>query len=87
MIAKPKVPKRKVTAEHQQLFLTMLPTITRVARQSFSDLDAEGKEEAVAEVVAAAYVMYVGLVAAEEPRRAEAAGAIQPGFGGRRIGW
>ena len=63
MIATPKKPKPELTREHhQQRFLAMLPTITRVARQTFSDLDAEAKEEAVAEVVATALVMFVGLI-------------------------
>jgi hypothetical protein len=63
MIAIPKKRKRKFTAKHQELFVTaMLPTITRIAHQNFSQLDPEAKEEATAEVVAAAYVMFVALV-------------------------
>ena len=45
MIATPKKPKPELTREHhQQRFLAMLPTITRVAHQTFSDLGAEAKE-------------------------------------------
>jgi hypothetical protein len=63
MIAIPKKRKRKVTAKHQELFVTtMLPTVTRIARQNFSHLDPEAKAEATAEVVAAAFIMFVGLV-------------------------
>jgi hypothetical protein len=62
MIAIPKQRKRRLTRKHQELFLAMLPTITRTARQAFSGLDPEAKEEATAEVIAAAFIMYVGLV-------------------------
>jgi hypothetical protein len=62
MIAIPKQRRRRLTTKHQQMFLSMLPAIVRTASQSFSDLDPEGKEEAVAEVVAASYVMFLGLV-------------------------
>ncbi len=63
MIASPKKLRPKLTAEHQRRFVTaMLPKVTRVARQTFSDLDREAKEEAVAEVIATAFCMYVGLV-------------------------
>ena len=63
MIATPRKPKPELTREHhRQQFLAMLPAITRVARQTFSDLDAEEEEEAVAEVVATALIMFVGLV-------------------------
>jgi hypothetical protein len=64
MIAIPKKKRRrKVTAKHQELFVTtMLPTIIRIARQNFAHLDPEAKEEATAEVVAAAFIMFVGLV-------------------------
>ncbi len=41
--------KPKLTRKHQQLFLTMLPLITKTARVAFSDLDPEAKQEAVAE--------------------------------------
>ena len=40
--------KQKLTPKHQEQFVAMLPTITRIARQAFSDLDLEGKEEAIA---------------------------------------
>jgi hypothetical protein len=83
MIATPKVPKHKITAEHQQQFLTMLPTITRVARQAFSDLDPEGKEEATAEVVAAAFVMFVGLV--ERGKEALAYPSVLAMYGVKRV--
>ena len=59
MIAIPKPRKPRLTAKHQQLFIGMLPQITRVARQAFSGLDPEGKEEATAEVIAAASIGYV----------------------------
>ncbi len=63
MIAIPKKPKGKLTAKHQQHFAQrLLPVITRVARQSFYDFDPEAKEEAVAEVVAAGFIMYFSLV-------------------------
>jgi hypothetical protein len=54
--------RRRLTAEHQRQFTAMLPAITRAADHAFRDLDPEGREEAVAEVVAAAFVMFVGLV-------------------------
>jgi hypothetical protein len=62
MIAIPKPPRRKLTPEHQRQFLGMLPVIRKKARMAFQDLDPEGKEEATAEVIAVAYVMFVGLV-------------------------
>ena len=62
MIATPKPSKQKVTTKHQEMFIAMLPTITRIARQAFSNRDPEAREEATAEVVAAAFIMFVGLV-------------------------
>ena len=52
-------PVPRLTPAHQEQFVAMLPTITCVARQAFSQLDPEAREEATAEVVAAAFVMYV----------------------------
>ena len=83
MISIPKKPKPELTHEHHQQFLAMLPKITRVARQTFSDLDAEAKAEAVAEVVAHAYVMFVGLV--ERGREALAYPSVLALFGVRRV--
>ena len=85
MIAIPKKKrKRKVTAKHQQHFATqMLPAITRIARQNFSDLDLEAKEEATAEVVAAAFIMFVGLV--ERGREALAYPSVLALYGVRRV--
>lgn len=71
MIALRKNPQRKLTAKHQRQFAeAMLPIITRVARQAFCQLDPEAKEEAVAEVVAAAFVMYASLVRTGRESRA-----------------
>jgi hypothetical protein len=83
MIAIPKKRKRKVTAKHQQLFITMLPTITRIARQNFSHLDPEAKEEATAEVVAAAFIMFVGLV--RDGRASLAFPSVLASYGVRRV--
>ena len=83
MIATPKPRKQKITAEHQQQFLTMLPTITRIARQAFSDRDREAKEEATAEVVAAAFVMFVGLV--ERGKESLAYPSVLGMYGVRRV--
>ena len=80
---KARVCKPKVTAKHQEMFLTMLPTITRIARQAFSDLDLEGKEEATAEVVAASYVMFVGLV--ERGKEALAYPSVLAMYGAKRV--
>ena len=52
----------QLTKEHQQQFVEMLPKIVESARIAFQDWDGEGKEEAVAQVVAAAFVMFVSLV-------------------------
>ena len=84
MIATPKKPRPELTREHhQQRFLAMLPTITRMARQTFSDLDAEAKEEAVAEVVATALIMFVGLI--ERGREAAAFPTVLAAYGIRRV--
>ena len=80
---KARVRKQKLTAEHQQQFLTMLPTITRIARQAFSDRDREAKEEATAEVVAAAFVMFVGLV--ERGKESLAYPSVLGMYGVRRV--
>jgi len=83
MIAIPKPAKPRLTSKHQELFLSMLPTITKTARVAFRDLDAEAKEEAVAEVVAAAFVMFVGLV--ERGKEALAYGSVLANFGVKRV--
>jgi hypothetical protein len=85
MIAIPKKKRRrKLTAKHQELFVTtMLPTITRIARQNFSHLDPEGKAEATAEVVAAAFIMFVGLV--RDGREALAFPSVLGMYGVRRV--
>jgi hypothetical protein len=85
MIAIPKKKsRRKVTAKHQELFVTtMLPAITRIARQNFSHLDPEAKEEATAEVVAAAFIMFVGLV--RDGREALAFPSVLGMYGVRRV--
>jgi hypothetical protein len=84
MIAIPKKRKRKFTAKHQELFVTaMLPTITRIAHQNFSHLDPEAKEEATAEVVAAAFIMFVGLV--RDGRESLAFPSVLGMYGVRRV--
>jgi hypothetical protein len=84
MIAIPKKRKRKFTAKHQELFATaMLPTITRIAHQNFSQLDPEAKEEATAEVVAAAFIMFVGLV--RDGRESLAFPSVLAMYGVRRV--
>ncbi len=54
--------KPKITPAHQSLFMKMLPVIQRTASINFRDLNAEAKAEATAEVIAHAFVMFVGLV-------------------------
>lgn len=84
MIAIPKKRRRKFTAKHQELFVTaMLPTITRIAHQNFSHLDPEAKEEATAEVVAAAFIMFVGLV--RDGRESLAFPSVLAMYGVRRV--
>ena len=77
-----KVRKQKLTVEHRH-FLKMLPTITRVARQAFSNLDPEAKEEAVAEVIAAAFILFVGL--ARDGRESLAYPTVLAMYGVRRV--
>jgi hypothetical protein len=84
MIAIPKKRKRKFTAKHQELFVTaMLPTITRIAHQNFGHLDPQAKEEATAEVVAAAFIMFVGLV--RDGRESLAFPSVLAMYGVRRV--
>jgi hypothetical protein len=83
MIAIPKRRRPKLTFKHQQQFAGMLPMITRIARQNFSDLDPEAKEEATAEVVAAAFVMYAGLV--QRGRESLAFPSVLALYGVRRV--
>lgn len=62
-IAEPK--KRKPTISTRRAdFLAMLPTIKRRARFAFRRLDPEARADMIAEVVAAAYVIYHRLVEA-----------------------
>ena len=83
MIAIPKKPQTELTRQHHQQFLAILPRITRVARQAFSDLDPEAKEEATAEVIAAAFIMFVGLV--RDGREALAYPTVLAAYGVRRV--
>ncbi len=84
MIAIPRKPKHRLNAKHRRDFAErMLPIIVRVARQAFSDLDAEAKEEAVAEVVAAAFIMFVGLV--RDGRESLAYATVLAAYGVRRV--
>ena len=46
---------------HVDQFLQMIPAIKRQARLAFRDLDPEGKEEAIADVVANAFVAFYRL--------------------------
>ena len=61
MRTNPQPTRPSLSPEHQQLFLQMLPGIRRFARQRFVHLDPDAKQEAVAEVIAAALVMFVHL--------------------------
>jgi hypothetical protein len=84
MIAIPQKPKRKFTAKHRQDFAErMFPVIVRVARQAFRDRDPEAKEEAVAEVVAAAFIMFVALV--RDGRESLAYATVLGKYGVRRV--
>ena len=64
MIATVKPSQPRLTHEHQELFLRILPGITRIAQYAFRDRGLESRDEATAEVIAAAYTMFVGLVRA-----------------------
>ena len=59
MIAKPRAQKARLTAKHQELFLAMMPKITEAARFAFKDQDPEARDDATAEVVASALLMFV----------------------------
>jgi len=83
MIATPKPRKQKLIPKHQEMFVAMLPTITRIARQAFSDRDPEAREEATAEVIANAFLMFVGLV--ERGREALAYPSVLGMYGVRRV--
>jgi len=84
MIAIPQKPKHKFTAKHRQDFAErMFPVIVRVARQAFRDRDPEAKEEAVAEVVAAAFIMFVALV--HDGRESLAYATVLGTYGVRRV--
>jgi hypothetical protein len=62
MIAKPKPRTRRITSKHQKQFLAMLRVIAAMAQTAFRDADPENREEAEAEVIAHAFVMFAGLV-------------------------
>jgi hypothetical protein len=83
MIATPRPRRVRLTLRHQQLFVCMLPTITKVARQAFASLDAEAQEEAVAEVIAASFAMFVQLV--ERGREALAYASVLALYGVKRV--
>jgi len=61
MSTRPQPSRSQLSPEHRQLFLRMLPGITDFARQRFMHLGPDAKQEAVAEVIAAALVMFVHL--------------------------
>ncbi len=54
--------RRKATPAWHRPFLDMLPTIRRYARTAFAHLDAERRDNAVAEVIANAAVAFARLV-------------------------
>jgi hypothetical protein len=83
MIVSAKTLSPKLTPEHQEQFVTMLPIVTRIARHRFSDLNAEAKNEATAEVVATAFILFVSLV--KRGREALAYPSVLALFGVRRV--
>jgi hypothetical protein len=83
MIAIAKKSRPTLTSEHHQLFLAMLPKITEMAHIAFRELDAEGKQEATAEVVASAYIMFVALV--EQGRERLAYSTVLAMYGIKRV--
>jgi hypothetical protein len=64
MIATVKPSKPRLTHEHHKQFLRILPVITRIAQYAFRNRGPESRDEATAEVIAAAYTMFIGLVQA-----------------------
>ena len=62
MVATAKPFERKLTPQHWQQFLGMRPAIIRIARRAFRGRNRDAREEMTADVVAAAYVMFVRLV-------------------------
>jgi len=62
MIAKAKPFARSLTPQHWQQFLAMRPAIVRIARRASRGRNRDAREEMTADVVAAAYVMFVRLV-------------------------
>lgn len=62
MIVSTKKPRPKLAAKHKRLFVAMLPKIIEMAHIAFRELDSEAKQEATAEVVASACVMFAALV-------------------------
>jgi hypothetical protein len=77
-------------AERNEAFVQMVPTIRTHARIRFRHLPQTEREEAVAEVVANAFVAFAALVARNEGHRAYpsplAAYAVSAHRGGRRVG-
>ena len=63
MIARPKpIRQRASLPDWHQQFLKMLPVIRKYADKAFQHLDAEGREDAVHEVIANALVAFARLV-------------------------
>jgi len=83
MIAIPKKARRKLGSEHNHLFLAMLPKITSMARIAFRELDPEAKQEATAEVIASAYVMFIALV--QQGRQTLAYPTVLATYGIKRV--
>jgi transposase len=83
MIATTRRRRRKITQAHQRQFLEMLPLVQRLAAVAFRDFRAEARQEAIAEVVAHAFAMYVALV--KRGRENLAYAPALAGFGIRRV--
>jgi hypothetical protein len=62
MIAITKEPRETVTAHENEQFLQMVPAIKRYARLAFHNLRPEEREEAICEVIAAAFCAFRRLV-------------------------
>ncbi|MBP88081.1 MAG: hypothetical protein CMJ64_15385 [Planctomycetaceae bacterium] len=90
MIAVARKSEELKTATWQEGFLEMMPMIEQQARVAFRDLDAEAREDAIAEVTANAMVAYERLHERGELQRAFASAlakyAIRQFFDGRRTG-
>jgi hypothetical protein len=83
MIATTRRRRRKITQAHQKQFLEMLPLVQRLAAVAFRDFRAEARQEAIAEVVAHAFAMFVALV--KRGRENLAYAPALAGFGIRRV--